>query len=145
MDKYRDIGIKLTPQRMAILDFLQGNRQHPSAEDIYRAIHKKFPTMSLATVYSTLSALKAKGNVLELNLDPDKKRYDPETGLHNHLICVTCKRIVDVPGVYKLDLPSSALQDFAVIGSHVEFYGFCPKCKEEKTILPKEASHVHGP
>ena len=142
MEKYRDIGLKLTPQRLAILDFLQGNRQHPSAEDIYRAVHKKFPTMSLATVYSTLSALKTKGNVLELKLDPDKKRYDPETGLHNHLICISCKRIIDVPGVYQLDLPPGAVQDFAVIESHVEFFGFCPKCKEEKNIRPKEASHV---
>jgi Fur family transcriptional regulator, peroxide stress response regulator len=145
MEKYRDIGLKLTPQRLAILDFLQGNRLHPSAEDIYRAVHKKFPTMSLATVYTTLSALKAKGNVLELKLDPDKKRYDPETGLHNHLICISCKRIIDVPGVFQLDLPQSVQQDFSVIESHVEFYGLCPKCKEEKTIRSKEASHVRRP
>jgi Fur family peroxide stress response transcriptional regulator len=63
MEKYRDIGFKLTPQRLAILDFLQGNKKHPSAEDIYRSVHKKFPTMSLATVYSTLSALKEKGSL----------------------------------------------------------------------------------
>jgi Fur family peroxide stress response transcriptional regulator len=115
MEKYRDIGFKLTPQRLAILDFLQGNKKHPSAEVIYRSVHKKFPTMSLATVYSTLSALKEKRAVLELTLDPDKKRYDPETRLHNHLICVSCKRIEDVPDDFHLDLPDSARQDFAVI------------------------------
>jgi Fur family peroxide stress response transcriptional regulator len=98
--------------------------------------------MSLATVYSTLTALKGKGYVVELALDPDKKRYDPETGLHNHLICISCKRIIDVPGVYQLDLPQGTVQDFAVIESHVEFYGLCPKCKEVKTVRPKEASHV---
>jgi Fur family peroxide stress response transcriptional regulator len=142
MEKYRYIGLKLTPQRMAILDFLEGNKQHPSAEDIYRAVHRRFPTMSLATVYSTLSALKEKGNVLELTLDPDKKRYDPETTLHNHLICVVCKRIVDVPEEYQLELPESARQDFAVIKSHVEFYGLCPKCKDETITSVKEASDV---
>jgi Fur family peroxide stress response transcriptional regulator len=142
MEKYRYIGLKLTPQRMAILDFLEGNKQHPSAEDIYRAVHRRFPTMSLATVYSTLSALKEKGNVLELTLDPDKKRYDPETTLHNHLICVVCKRIVDVPEEYQLELPESARQDFSVIKSHVEFYGLCPKCKDETITSVKEASDV---
>jgi Fur family peroxide stress response transcriptional regulator len=142
MERYRDIGLKLTPQRVAILDFLQGNRQHPSAEDIYRAVHRKFPTMSLATVYTTLSALKEKGNVLELTLDPDKKRYDPETGLHNHLICVSCRRIVDVPDDVHVDLPDSVKQDFAIIKRHVEFYGLCPKCKKEHTTPVKEASDV---
>jgi Fur family peroxide stress response transcriptional regulator len=142
MEKYRDIGLKLTPQRMAILDFLQGNKLHPSAEDIYRAVHEKFPTMSLATVYSTLSALKEKGNVLELTLDPDKKRYDPQTGLHNHLICVSCKWIVDVPDDFQFDLPDSARQDFSVIKSHVEFYGLCPKCKKDHTTAVKEAPDV---
>jgi Fur family peroxide stress response transcriptional regulator len=144
-EKYRHIGLKLTPQRMAILDFLQGNKLHPSAEDIYRAVLVRFPTMSLATVYSTLSVLKEKGNVLELTLDPDKKRYDPETSLHNHLICVSCKRIVDVPEGSPLELPESARQDFSVIKSHVEFYGLCPKCKNEHTTIVKEASDVRRP
>jgi len=140
MQKYRDIGLKLTPQRLAILDYLQGNKEHPSAEEVYRAVHKKFPTMSLATVYSTLSALKQRGNVLELTLDPDKKRYDPDTGLHNHLICISCKRIVDIHDEYRIDLSEAAKQDFAVIKSHIEFYGICPKCKENTTPPVEEAS-----
>lgn len=142
MEKYRDIGLKLTPQRLAILQYLEGNKGHPSAEDIYRAVHKKYPTMSLATVYSTLSALKKRGGVLELTLDPDKKRYDPDTGLHNHLICISCKRIVDIPGAYRIDLPESAQQDFAITESHVEFYGFCPRCKKVKNKSTKEAVNV---
>jgi Fur family peroxide stress response transcriptional regulator len=140
MEKYRDIGFKLTPQRLAILQYLEGNKNHPSAENIYRAVHKKFPTMSLATVYSTLSALKEKGSVLELTLDPGKKRYDPETSLHNHLICVSCKKIVDIHGEYKLDLPENAKQEFSIISSHVEFYGLCPECNKIKISPAKEAS-----
>jgi Fur family transcriptional regulator, peroxide stress response regulator len=143
MENYREIGIKLTPQRLTILDFLQGNKAHPSAEDIYRAVHDRFPTMSLATVYSTLAALKNKGYILELTLDPDKKRYDPETGPHNHLICISCKRIVDVVGECRLDLPDDEKQDFAVIESHVEFYGLCPTCKRQKNKPMEEAANVH--
>jgi Fur family peroxide stress response transcriptional regulator len=129
-NKYRDIGFKLTPQRIAILDYLKGNTGHPSAEDIYKAVSKMFPTMSLATVYTTLGALKDKGSVLELTIDPDKKRYDPETAKHNHLICISCKKIVDVPAVNLIDLPDTIKQDFSVIESHVEFYGLCPECKK---------------
>ena len=129
MNKYRNIGIKLTPQRIAILDFLEGNKEHPAADEIYKAVIKKFPTMSFATVYTTLSALKAKGRVLELTIDPGKKRYDPQTGGHNHLICISCKRIIDVPSAYSLDVPENVKQGFDVINTHVEFYGLCTKCK----------------
>jgi Fur family peroxide stress response transcriptional regulator len=130
--KYRNIGFKLTPQRLAILDYLDGNALHPSAEDIYKAVSKKFPTISLATVYTTLGALKDKGNVLELTIDPDKKRYDPETALHHHLICISCKRIIDIPAANMMGLPDTTGHDFSIIDSHVEFHGLCPECKKLK-------------
>ena len=88
--------------------------------------------MSLATVYTTLAALAKTGNVLELTMDPDKKRYDPQTTSHNHLICVSCKRIVDLPGSIHTELPDEGISDFTIIESHVEAYGLCPKCKAIK-------------
>lgn len=130
MGKYQDSGLRLTPQRLAILDYLDGNRCHPSAEDIYKAILNRFPTMSFATVYNTLKTLGQKGNVLELTIDADKKRFDPNTEPHHHLICVKCKLIVDIHNEYKLTIPSSDKVGFEIIGSHVEFYGICPKCSE---------------
>ena len=72
--------MKLTPQRLAILRFLEKNREHPSAADIYKAVSREFPTMSLATVYNTLKVLKRTGNISELSIDSDKKRFDPDMG-----------------------------------------------------------------
>ena len=96
MDKYRDFGIKLTPQRLAIFKFLNGNRSHPSADDIFNAVKKDFPTMSFATVYNTMDALKSKGAIRELTIESGKKRYDPDCSQHHHLICVECKIVVDI-------------------------------------------------
>jgi hypothetical protein len=62
---YSNFNLRLTPQRMAIFDYLKGNKTHPSAEDIYRAVSRRFPTMALATVYNTLAALKRRGQLLE--------------------------------------------------------------------------------
>lgn len=104
MEKYKAIGIKLTPQRIAILEYLDGNIEHPSAEEIYREVSKKFPTMSFATVYNTLQTLRERGCILELTIDPEKKRFDPNTEPHHHLICVKCKRIVDIHGDYMLPI-----------------------------------------
>ena len=146
MDKYRTIGLKLTPQRIAILDYLDGNKSHPSAEEIYKAVSKKFPTMSFATVYTTLGALRDKGSVRELTIDPAKKRYDPDTGSHNHVICVACKKVMDIQINYDLELPPNVKNEFAIFSNHVEFYGLCPQCKKKNTNdLNKEAVNVRRP
>jgi Fur family peroxide stress response transcriptional regulator len=143
MNKYRDIGFKLTPQRLAILDYLEGNRKHPSAEDIYRAVLKTFPTISFATVYTTLAALKQKGKLLELSTDPAKKHYDPDTTCHSHLFCVSCKRVFDMPGEHTPVLPESVRRDFLITRSHVEFHGLCAECKKNNPKKSKEVDHVH--
>ncbi|HXX56438.1 MAG TPA: transcriptional repressor [Thermodesulfovibrionales bacterium] len=132
MEKYKQIGFKLTPQRLAILGYLDGNKDHPSAEDVYRAVSRRFPTMSLATVYNTLEALRRRGGVAELTLDPEKKRFDPDTEPHHHLICMKCRRIADIHRDYHLQLPAGAAEDFQILGNHIEFYGVCPRCKKGK-------------
>lgn len=129
MKKYKDIGLKLTPQRLAILEFLDGNTGHPSAEEIYREVSKRFPTMSFATVYNTLEALRLRGSVLELTIDPHKKRFDPNTEAHHHLICTRCGKIADIHRSYDLSVPVGLRSGFEITGNHIEFYGVCPSCK----------------
>ncbi len=135
MERYKDLGLKLTPQRLAILDYLDGNKSHPSAEDIYRSISRRFPTMSFATVYNTLEALKRNRWILELTIDPARKRFDPNTKPHHHLICVRCKSIVDLHQDYRVDIPKEKRNGFELIGNHIEFYGVCPKCKTLKEVM----------
>lgn len=132
MEKYKKSGLKLTPQRLAILKYLEGNKEHPSADDIYRTISKDFPTMSFATVYNTLEALRRHGQIMELNFDPFKKRFDPNPKPHHHVICIRCQRILDVPNEYSLAPPEIKSEDFEILGSHIEFYGICSKCKDKK-------------
>jgi Fur family peroxide stress response transcriptional regulator len=127
MNKYSNFHLKLTPQRLAIIDYLEGNKSHPSAEDIYRAVAKRFPTMSLATVYNTLFVLERRGQLLRLTIDPGKARFDPNTSPHHHPICTHCKMIEDVDTHYRFALPDT---NFEVTGSHVEFYDTCPKCSK---------------
>ncbi len=132
MKKYRATGLKLTPQRMSILEYLDNNTNHPSAEDIYQEIKKKYPMISFATVYKTLEALKKRGDLLELTIDPERRRYDPDTGHHHHLICIDCKKIVDIHADFQLDVPDDSRGSFEIVGNHIEFYGICPNCKKER-------------
>ena len=132
MVKYKELGLKLTPQRLSILMYLEGNKDHPTAEEIYKKVSKKFPTMSFATVYNTLETLKRQGKVTEITIDPDKRHFDPDMEKHHHLICSRCKRIADIQVEFDLALPRSAVQGFEITGNHVEFYGICPDCRKKE-------------
>jgi Fur family peroxide stress response transcriptional regulator len=129
MEKYKNIGLKLTPQRLAVLQYLEGNKSHPSAEEIYRAVKRRFPTISLATIYNILESLKEKGLVQEINIDPYKKRFDPDTTSHHHLICTKCGRIVDIEMDFKPSLPEA--EGFRIERIHMEFYGVCRDCSSK--------------
>jgi Fur family peroxide stress response transcriptional regulator len=136
MQKYRASGLKLTPQRLAILEYLEDNKEHPSAEDIYKVVLKKFPTMSLATVYNTLQTLKQQGLVRELTIDPYKMRFDPQPAPHHHLICMDCRKIIDIHTKFKIGLPETEGEGFEIIGNHIEFYGRCSNCKKRNKTKP---------
>lgn len=123
-------GFKRTPQRLSILEHLDGNTSHPSAEDIYRVVGKKNPSLSFATVYNTLNTLVQAGALRELTIDPARKRYDPDTSSHHHLICLDCRKVVDIPDTIPVEVPRGVARDFSVMGSHIEFYGLCAPCRK---------------
>jgi Fur family peroxide stress response transcriptional regulator len=125
-------GFKRTPQRLSIIEHLDGNTSHPSADDIFRVVAKRNPSMSFATVYNTLNTLVQAGAVRELTIDPDRKRYDPDVSAHHHLICLECKKVTDIPGDIPVDIPRGVARDYAILGSHIEFYGHCATCKKPK-------------
>ena len=132
--KYRDRGIRLTPQRIAILKFLEGNTDHPTAEDIYKGIKRSYPTLSFATVYNTLQTLTERGELLEITIDPTRKHYDPNTTPHHHIVCMECNEMMDVFVDYSgvLKLPPHLLKEFKLVGNHVDFHGVCRKCQKKK-------------
>jgi Fur family transcriptional regulator, peroxide stress response regulator len=138
MQKYKELGLKLTPQRLSILSFLEDNTSHPTAEDIYRHVSKRFPTMSLATVYNTLETLKKKGELREITIDAAKRHFDPDVRLHHHALCNECKKIVDVFADFDLSPAAKELSGFNITGSHVEFYGLCADCRDKAARVRKQ-------
>jgi Fur family peroxide stress response transcriptional regulator len=128
MSNLENISMRVTPQRMAILKYLEGNKDHPSAEEIYNKMKELYPNMSFATVYNTLQVLKERGGLQEITIDPSRRRYDPDINLHHHMICMKCKKISDINIDIALELPEEERRGFRVLGNHIEFYGLCPGC-----------------
>lgn len=134
LDKLKESGHRITPQRLAILRTLMENPGHPSVEDIYQKVKINFPTTSLATVYKTISVIKEMGEVLELEFSSDHNRYDGYKPYpHPHLICVKCKSIMDPELSSLADLTQELVADtgFRILSHRLDFYGICPECQNK--------------
>ena len=126
----KEIGLKVTPQRRAILKLLQGNRLHPSAERIFFKISKEYPGMSFATVYNTLSKLVEAGKIQELDVDPDRKRFDPCVSPHCHFYCKVCGKVFDVVcDTSSLMVNTKKNNGHQIDGVQVNFKGVCKGCR----------------
>jgi Fur family peroxide stress response transcriptional regulator len=128
----RKIGLKITPQRQAILKLLKGNQTHPSAERIYSEILKKYPGISFATVYNTLYKLVEAGEIQELDIDPNKKRFDPCIKSHYHFYCKVCGKVFDL--VYDAPLPLNIkkIDGHQVDAIQLNLKGVCKDCRRKR-------------
>lgn len=133
-DLLKSRHIKVTPQRLAIYNVLSKTKEHPSAEKIYQELQPTHPSMSLATVYKTLDALKKADLVAELNTGGDSFRYDANTTSHPHAICLECGNVFDIETNITDDLISKLQSEtnFEIKYQKIYFYGKCPKCQKSK-------------
>ncbi len=93
----KEKGIKPTYQRLKILDYMSQNiRNHPTVEMIYAELAKEIPTISMTTVYNTLSTFIEKGLVCGVTITGTEVRYDLNTESHHHFLCKNCGQIIDV-------------------------------------------------
>jgi Fur family peroxide stress response transcriptional regulator len=133
--RLREAGHRITPQRMALLEILCASERHPNAGQLHEALKQRFPTTSLATVYKTLSVLKALGEVQELGFSDDDNRYDAASSdPHPHLICIQCREIIDadVAPLNEMAAQVAAASGYRVLSHRVEFYGLCPTCQAQQ-------------
>lgn len=128
----KERGNRLTPQRVAILQAIVNNEDHPSAEQIYNEIVPSFPTTSLATVYKTIALLKDLDEILELGFGDDSSRFDGRKPYpHPHLICTNCGAISDseVDDFQGLINLLAAQNDFSPKTHRFDIFGVCSSCR----------------
>jgi len=130
IEKCRQEGLKITPQRIAVYEILLDSRNHPTVEEIYEEVKKRYPFVSLATVYRTVETLEQVGLAKKVCYWGSSARYDANTEDHHHLICVKCGAIKDIYIEDELKLPSEA-GGFRISGYSVNVYGLCPNCQKE--------------
>lgn len=88
-------GLKITPQRMAILEAIYSLNNHPTAENIIEYIRIAHPNIATGTVYKVLETLVEKKIIKKVKTDKDFMRYDGIIENHHHLYCSECDLIED--------------------------------------------------
>ncbi len=131
--KLRQLEFRITPQRIAILKAFLRSDKHPSVEQVHTQVKINFSTTSLATVYKTVTLLKAIGEILELSFPDGRNRYDGRRPYpHPHLICTQCQTILD-PEVSSVDQMAAEIEKtsgYRVLSHQLEFFGVCPACQK---------------
>lgn len=138
INRLRQAGMRITPQRVAICRALSENRTHPTASMVFEAVREQHPSLSLMTVYNTLNMLVSLGAVNLLGQAGDEHcHYDAETEPHVNLACVSCHQIVDFPSgnVNALNQEIGAVSGYTLLGARVLYYGLCPECQARQKAL----------
>lgn len=120
-------GIKLSHQRLKVLEYLYQNQCHPTVDQIYIDLQKDIPTLSKTTVYNTLRTLAGVGLVRIITIEDNEVRYDIIIENHGHFKCESCGTIYNFS--INIDLfVSEDLKSFKIEDKNVYFKGICPRC-----------------
>ena len=119
--------IRLSHQRLLILDYLVLNHTHPTAEKIYKDLKQIDSIISQATVYNTLNLFSNKKIIKELDFNMNSKRYEFRKRFHGHFICEKCGSISDFE-VIDHNLPDE-LTNYDIRSEEIVYRGLCHNCK----------------
>jgi Fe2+ or Zn2+ uptake regulation protein len=90
-------GINPSAQRVAVAQYVLHTDEHPSADEVWTRVRKRFPHVSRATVYNTLNLFLKKGLLRQFVLTEGRVVFDPKTDDHHHFIDEESGKIHDVP------------------------------------------------
>lgn len=122
-------GIRPSPQRLHVMEYMTHLVGHPTAEEIHSALHEDMPSLSLATVYNTLHVFTDAGLLRVVSVDNTEQRYDLTTEDHGHFKCLRCGAIINFPVDYAR-IPTTTLAGFEISQKNVYYSGTCPDCIE---------------
>ena len=131
LERLQARGYRLTAQRRAVAQVLEGENVHLTADEVLDQAQALLPEISRATVYSTLQQFTEMGELRELSLDGRSKRYDPNIApVHHHLVCDSCGSVFDVAhGIKAPTLPAAQHHGMTIRSAEIVYQGTCADCR----------------
>ena len=129
--RLRTAGLRPTASRLAILEILEDDRRHPTAEMVLATLASRMPSLSLSTVYATLETFLGAGMIRRIRGAKDKLRVDGTQQDHDHAICRRCGGVFDVPQhlVPRPTTPPSLPDGLKLVDLHIEYEVECSACR----------------
>jgi Fe2+ or Zn2+ uptake regulation protein len=124
-------NLKITPQRLEIMRYLDKNMTHPDADTIYSDLKQENPSLSKTTVYNALDTLNQANILQTLTISESERRYDFNKGHHHHFLCKKCNQIYDIE-VECPFLNDMLSGEHKVEQVHGYFKGICKNCLKKK-------------
>jgi Fur family transcriptional regulator, peroxide stress response regulator len=135
--RLREAGLRLTPQRRAVIEVLSGNTSHPTVESVAESVGSRMPGMSLSTVYKVLHELADLGLVRKVDA-PGAMRFDPDMHEHLHVACGTCGTLVDTPlqpEVRDAIERAASIRGVSVHSVDILVHGTCEGCSNARRAV----------
>ncbi len=130
-EQLREGGLKVTPKRVAMYNYICSTKEHPTAETIYKNIKVDYPKISVSTVYRNLKSMVEIGVIKEIYIENNFKRFDADTSDHIHLICNVCKSVKDSSGsinIGKILKKAEKYDDYKIEKEEIILRGICKNC-----------------
>jgi Fur family ferric uptake transcriptional regulator len=132
-DALKQESLRLTNQRIAILEDLLGSEEHRECDDIYLSLRKKQVPVSRATIYRTLDILEQVGFVRKLDIGDGRFRYENKLAQahHDHMICLKCGKIVEFVDhvIERRQDQIASEKGFNLLKHSHQLFGLCRSCQ----------------
>lgn len=125
-------GIRVSIQRVKILQFIRDYSGHPSVDKIYRKLKEEIPTLSRTTVYNAMRIFEEKGIVRQLSVKDEEVCFDYITDNHAHFICNECGKIYDLEECIDYSEEEEIIEGHLVQSRCICYKGICEECSKEK-------------
>ncbi len=131
--RLRDAGLRATGARVAILEALESDRRHPTAEMVFESLRTRFPSLSMSTVYATLESLLQCGLIRRIAGASGRLRVDGTPQDHDHAVCRTCGEVFDIDRKWfeRPNAPRELPHGLQVTSLHIEYEVVCPTCAHD--------------
>lgn len=134
----RDLNLKVTDQRLLILEALQSGRTHVTAQEVFEMVLAKDSSIGFATVYRFLRKLTESSYVTEVRMGGLPARYElTPRHHHDHMTCTHCGKICEFENeaIEKLQAQVAESLGFMLTHHVLELYGVCPDCQRRESTI----------
>jgi len=124
-------NIRLTPQRLELIDMLSKENRHWTVEELYQLLNEKMPSVSITTVYNNVHLFVDIGLVKEIQFGEGLSKYEWKKSDHYHIVCSECGEIVDIwyPTLKEVESFAKSISKFQISSHNLQFYGICNQCQ----------------